>query len=514
MEAVISEAEYHALLDFLPESIFLIDSSATVLYANRSVNTLVGFESTNLIGSSITELVHPTSRPDLRSLLVALGNKGTVRSPLRLQLKDSRTKSVECVGGTVSEGVYHLILREETAKMRKEEDLQRRNREIVALYQIGREITSTFNVDHLLSTVVANIFWVLECHVAGVAIHDPQTGSVSWRNVLGNRTKAFPESRDGHKFVAQTMSARVRMIIEGIPDDPTLDPHDRELFSAEGLKSVLGVPLLHKDEVFGIIMVGYREHHVFAENEIRLSINLAAQTALALENARLYQSSLDHSRNLEALSAKLSHVQEEERMRISSDLHEGLGQVLSGIRLHLEAMKKDGLLNKEAGEQRLAMIHDTIDEALGAIREMTFTLRPRVLDELGLVSALRVLLQRFSDKSGIDVVFDVPNGLGRWSGEIEGMLYRVMQEALDNVEHHSGASSVTIAFVPRGADVEISVSDNGRGFDVASVGGDLRVKHALGVFSMSERIREMNGGFTITSSIGRGTTIHITMPTP
>lgn len=402
MDIAHAESHFYALLDLLPDSIILAGCDGLITHVNERVIQLTGRPREELVGMNILDLFHSTEKEKLSGLLESLRERGDLNAAFRLLRKDRGSVEVTCTAGVVDEHC-HFILREVTDKMKRERELQRRNREIFALYQIGKEITSTFDIDHALSRVVSNIIWVLECHIAGVALLDTAKSTISWKTVLGNKTASFPTTivRMGQGFVGRTMSAKTRLIIDEIPGDPTLDRSDAELFAAEGLHAVLGVPVMYKEKVFGVLMIGYRTEHVFSENEIRLSLNLAAQTALALDNAHLYQSTLDHARNLEALSSRLAHVQEEERMRISRELHEGLGQVLSGIRLHLEALKNDGLLTPEAGRKRVDAITKTIDGTLDEIREMAFTIRPRVLDDLGLVSALRVMRRRDSSTEPI-----------------------------------------------------------------------------------------------------------------
>jgi len=514
-EVMHAESHLYALLDLLPDSIILADCDGVITHVNERVTSLTGHKRDELVGTNFLDLVHPVEKGELAALLTSMRERGDLHAVFRLRRKDRGIAEVICTGGLVDDHC-HFILREVTDKMKRERELQRRNREIFALYQIGKEITSTFDIDHALSTVVSNIIWVLECNIAAVALLDPERSSISWKTVLGNRTAVFDTAgvKIGHGFVGRTMAGKTRMIINEIPGDPALGRTDAELFEAEGLRAVLGVPVMYKEKVFGVLMIGYRTDHLFSENEIRLSMNLAAQTALALDNARLYQATLDHSKNLEALSSKLAHVQEEERMRISRELHEGLGQVLSGIRLHLEALKNDGLLTPDTGRERVESITKMIDDTLDEIREMAFAIRPRVLDDLGLVSALRVLLKRFIDRTHIDVAFVSPDSIGRWDLNVEGTLYRVVEEALRNVERHSGATKVNISLAFEDRTVRIDISDNGAGFDVGKLGAETRARQGMGVFSMSERIHELHGTFELHSTIGRGTDIHIAMTLP
>jgi PAS domain S-box-containing protein len=515
MDIAHAESHFYAVLDLLPDSIILADCDGVITHVNERVMQLTGYRREELVGSSLLRLVHHVDKQELEGMLGSLRERGDLSTGFRLRRKERGSVDVTCTAGVVDEHC-HFILREVTDKMKRERELQRRNREIFALYQIGKEITSTFDIDHALSRVVSNTIWVLECHIAGVALLDPVKSSISWKTVLGNKTPAFTSApvKIGHGFVGRTMSAKTRLIVDEIPGDPTLDRTDAELFATEGLRVVLGVPVMYKEKVFGVLMIGYRTEHSFSENEIRLSMNLAAQTALALDNAHLYQSTLDHARNLEALSSRLAHVQEEERMRISRELHEGLGQVLSGIRLHLETLKSDGLLTPDAGRKRVDAITTMIDETLDEIREMAFTIRPRVLDDLGLVSALRVLLKRFVDRTHIDVEFVSPDTIGRSGQNVEGTLYRVVEEALSNVERHSGATRVQLTIAVDQRTIRIDISDNGSGFDVGTLGAETRARQGMGVFSMSERIHELNGTFELRSTIGQGTDIHIAMVLP
>jgi signal transduction histidine kinase len=304
------------------------------------------------------------------------------------------------------------------------------------------------------------------------------------------------------------ISGNAALIFRDFPNDPKVNAAAFPLITAEGLKSVIGVPLSRKGRVFGVLMCGYREVHGLTEDDVRLVSNLADQAALAIENAQLYQTTLEHSRNLKALSAKLANVQEEERLRVARELHDGVGQALMGIRLNLDLLCNEVPIREGAGLERVKQLKGIIDETANEIRQIASDLRPAVLDDFGFLSALRHYIEGFIRRAGITVSLHAPEKIDRWDSNIEATLYRVVQEALTNVAKHSGADRVEITLATTPQRLVLDIEDNGTAVDTRNdVGGD-----GLGILNMRERIAALKGTFTFGLNSNKSARIHIEIP--
>jgi two-component system sensor histidine kinase UhpB len=197
-------------------------------------------------------------------------------------------------------------------------------------------------------------------------------------------------------------------------------------------------------------------------------------------------------------------AQEEERRRLARDLHDEVNQALTAILLRLEALAQETPPERAPEVVELKrLVNQAMDELLNLARQ----LRPSALDDHGLVAALETQLKRFSARTGIEARLDTAGDADELADVIQTAIYRVAQEALTNVTRHAGATVVELAVLHKNGDVELRVSDDGRGFDPAVRGG------GLGLVGMAERARLVGGELDVRSAPGGGTTITLRVPT-
>lgn len=209
---------------------------------------------------------------------------------------------------------------------------------------------------------------------------------------------------------------------------------------------------------------------------------------------------------LQALSMKLLRVQEDERRAIARDLHDQLGQLLTGLRFQLEAAHASA---PPALQAALKESLGTSDEVLRHLRDMTQQLRPRVLDDLGLTPALEWHASQFLRQTGITATLDVSLPAARLPGELETTIFRLVQEALTNVARHSGAKAAAITLTQGNGRLIAEISDRGRGFDAEA---RLAARDSLGLTGLRERVTLAGGSLEIFSRIGQGTRLHAEFP--
>jgi two-component system, chemotaxis family, CheB/CheR fusion protein len=205
---------------------------------------------------------------------------------------------------------------------------------------------------------------------------------------------------------------------------------------------------------------------------------------------------------LRKLSGRLMEIQDEERRRIARDLHDSTGQKLVGLKLSLSQKNADDRIPRE---QQIKLV----DEILQEIRTVSQLLHPPLLEEAGLVSAIRWLVDGFGARAGIKVRLKVPQNIERLPDTIELALFRVIQEALNNIHRHSGAKSAEIAMDSSNGSLILKVSDGGRGSQSLSREGSAPL--GVGILGMRERLSQLGGTLTIDSS-SKGTTIRAEVP--
>ena len=242
------------------------------------------------------------------------------------------------------------------------------------------------------------------------------------------------------------------------------------------------------------------------EERLEFALDSAQQASLALSDSRekLHQS---HNQ-IRKLLGKLIDAQETERRRISRELHDDLNQKIATLSLNISQLKRKLPIPDSSLVSELDQLRETATELTNDVRTLSHQLHPAVLDHLGLVTALESYINNFKEEEQIDVVLTAELGAERIPFQISICLYRVAVEALRNVSRHSGATSAAISVKRFDEELELQVSDSGRGFNVEIF------KHGggLGLISVEERLRLLQGSCEIHSAPGRGTTLVARVP--
>jgi signal transduction histidine kinase len=284
-------------------------------------------------------------------------------------------------------------------------------------------------------------------------------------------------------------------------------PDDRSP-QVEGLRQVgaiLAVPFLAGGQLLGILTLGgKRSGDLYTQEDLELLTTLAHSATLALENARLHE---ERMAILRQQLAQVTAAQEEERQRIARELHDGVGPALASLNIRLRTARKllerDQLTAEEVEElAELAQVN------IQDIRRLIHDLRPAVLDELGLVPALREYVARYQEEHGLEVALALPEGGERLPAPVETALFRIAQEALNNVAKHAQARRVEVTMTRDRGGVTLHIADDGRGFDSAAP----RSGTHLGLWSMRERVEQLGGRFEVESAPAAGTTVRVIIP--
>jgi signal transduction histidine kinase len=213
-------------------------------------------------------------------------------------------------------------------------------------------------------------------------------------------------------------------------------------------------------------------------------------------------------KELRALGAQLISVQEDERRRLSHELHDDMNQRLAVVALQIQSIQGK-LPESDPMQEILQRLNEQVSSLSDNVRHLAYQLHPSILDDLGLVVALQSFLEDFSKWENISVTFeprDVPLSL---SPQIALCVYRVTQECLRNVAKHAQASQVSVEVIGLEAALQLIVKDNGKGFMPEAVRRGIR---GLGLIGMKERIRVLQGTFDVEASTGKGTTITAWIP--
>ncbi len=215
---------------------------------------------------------------------------------------------------------------------------------------------------------------------------------------------------------------------------------------------------------------------------------------------------------LRALSERAINAQEEERKRIARGLHDGIGQDLSMLIINLERMEGAALADAPEVQRQLAVARQSATRTLEELRKVVYGLRPTMLDDLGLGPAIRWYARSNLEEARIRVKFEVFDETMRLPPELETTLFRIAQEAINNIVHHADAQSVVIRLSREDGHIGLHVEDNGRGFDVAKITGQALRLRRFGLMGIQERAELVGGEVTLDSVPGRGTALHVRVP--
>ncbi len=230
-----------------------------------------------------------------------------------------------------------------------------------------------------------------------------------------------------------------------------------------------------------------------------------------LTSSQLLEKSHEMQQELRLLSRRLLSVQEDERKRISRKLHDVVVQTLTGINLRLADLKMQSATDIKDLQKKIATTQLLVEKSVTIVHCFVRDLRPTVLDDLGLIPALRSYLSGFRERSGIPVDFDACAGVEKLDSAGRTVIYRVVQEALSNVSRHAKAKRACVSIGMRDDVVCLEIHDDGKGFPATEEAFEKRAKR-LGLLSMRERVEMVGGTFCVESAPGKGTDIQVEIP--
>lgn len=233
---------------------------------------------------------------------------------------------------------------------------------------------------------------------------------------------------------------------------------------------------------------------------------------IANRNVRLFQQFDSHQDRLRSISKGVIRTQEEERSKISRELHDGIGQALSALKMNLDLVSNR--LNSGDPSKAKSLLEESqkqVEQALEDVRELSRLLRPRMLDDLGLVPTLRWYVRNFSKRTGIDLGLKL-KGLGRrLNPELETMIFRIIQEALNNISKHSKATAAQVSLNLSKGLLDLEISDNGHGFDPGKL-NQSNFASGSGIAGIRDRVSLVDGTFTLQAGVGIGIMLKIQIP--
>ena len=371
-------------------------------------------------------------------------------------------------------------------------------RQLESLNEITAAMVSEVEPNKLLELVVTRLRELVDARLVAVFLPTVD-GALELAAANGeDAPEAIGFRLDVHRSKAgRAFSQGASIRVDSLLDDPEIDPELTRRFSA---RAGLWVPLLARGKAIGVLMALDRLEYDprFSDADVRVAETFADRAAVAVDLSQ---------RVARDTVRRIIETQELERRRLARELHDETAQALTSILLGLKRI--EDVAESQDARAALSALRGAVVAALQDVRRLAVELRPRVLDDLGLVAALERLTSGVSEQSGMAVELEANLGDARLPEEIETVLYRVIQEALNNVLKHAGAKHVSVVVSRKDGSVTAVVEDDGRGF-VKPESGD----QGVGLLGMGERVALVDGRLTVESSEGAGTTVVAEVPLP
>jgi signal transduction histidine kinase len=436
----------------------------------------------------------------LRSqLIVPLKSKGTVQGVLAVATRSPRVfhpqdlELIQAIGNQIGVAIENAQLHRDVARQL---EIQRR------LNEVAQQITSELELERILPKVLQIAEELLGADAGVIALHDDQARHIRYpyiHNLPQHISQVTVADDEG--LAGQVLSTALPAIVDDYRTHPAAIP----AFVQAGLTSVVAVPILSGSRVFGMLAVGsLGERWVFTAKDADILAVVGRQAGIAIENAYLYESMRFYAR-------QITQAQEAERKRIAREAHDETVQLLVALSRRLDALSPCEEMSPETFKERVEQLRSITTDALHSVRRFSRDLRPPVLDDLGFLPAVKGLLADL-EKEGLDTELTVSGTTRRMSPEEELTLFRIVQEALNNVRRHAAASRVTVEAEFLAARVRVTVRDDGKGFVAPKRPGDLVTSGRLGLIGMHERARILGGTLSIRSQPGEGTTVVVDVP--
>jgi signal transduction histidine kinase len=371
-----------------------------------------------------------------------------------------------------------------------------RTRDLLTLVEVDRSIRAEGNLERLLQTLLTQMMTRADATIGGVYLVDEDNLlQLSVMKVGATAMTNQPNSlRIGEGFIGEVAALTKPKI------DTSLTKEERGgSLLLEKANSAVALPFLAEQELLGIVVLAHEEANHFDEASLPFLNLVAGQVSLAVRNARAYLQS-------EELAIA------EERARIAREIHDGIAQALAFSALKLDLVSRLMHADSKKAEEELVSTKATLREMIKEVRRSIFALRPIDLERHGFVETIRRYCADYGQQNNLHVMLAIEE-LPQLTAQSEAVLFRIFQEAMNNVAKHAGANKVTVTLGQTDAgQAFISVEDNGKGFDLLNVSDRVTSAGGLGLRQMRERLENRGGKFDVTTAPTQGTKVFASVP--
>jgi len=537
--------EQARLLDLLHDAIILRDVQGAIIFWNHGAEQLYGWTSDEALGQHAPTLLHTQFPQPLEAIEAEVLRADHWEGELIQTRRDGTflVVSSRWAAWKQDHGATRAIV-EITTDITARKQLERSQR---LLAEAGSALAAPLDPASRLANIAQVVVPLLAdwCVVymteegdpirpVAVAHADPQ--KLAQANDLLRRAPPIPDAPPGAAHVLRT--GRPEFYPEASEEllaALARDAAQIELVRSLGVKSAMIVPLVTQGHTLGTItlVVSAESGRQYTAVDLALAEELARRAALAVDNARIYAEAQQLNAELEErvgqrtaeLEAAITQLEnsraqllllaqhdqtrrEEDRARMAREVHDELGQALTGLKMDLAWLQRHAGPKQRDLRQKFRDMSDLVDTTIQSVRRIATELRPVMLDDLGLIPAMEWQLQELQERSGIRCQFTSSLEEVALGAEETTVLFRILQETLTNVVRHATATEVQVALEVEQGYVCLRVQDNGRGITES----EAHDSKAFGLLGMRERVLLRSGDFSIQGTPGQGTTVVIRLP--
>ncbi len=521
-----SEHRYRALVDALPEAVF-VHRGEELLFVNEAGVKLLGARSgEELVGRPILSFVAEEDRATALARIQQSMQEGMPLEPWEVRIRrldgsliwvESQSVLIRFGGVPALQGVMHDVTARKRREAAEAARTERMHRQSVALMRLSNRYDCGWaNLDACLRSICSSAARVLEVDRVGVWLLEEDGRALRCAELYRRAAQEHGQgsgSLPANRFTRFLETLRTQRVIEAA--DVSGDARLHEIAAGQWLApvptSIIAAAVRTSGELTGVAsfeQLGTRR--VWHLDEVSFAGGIADQIAQALldwERERVLA-------DLRSLAGELMRIQDEERRRVGRDLHDSTGQTLAALEVDLARLMESAKSLPAAQRELLAECVRLASMCSSEIRTASYLLHPPLLDELGLLSALRWLADGLRNRGGMEVRLELPESMPRLRPEEELTLFRIAQEALTNAQRHSASPWVALKLKNSGKSVDLVVEDGGRGITGrdGTRGGSGTATLGVGLAGMRERMRQIGGTFVVEST-GAGTRIRASIVT-
>ena len=519
-----SEARYRSLIDALPEAVF-VHRGKELLFGNQAAATILGAPSVEaLSGYPVLTFVAEHEREIFRERTRRILEHGTEAQAREVRLRrldgsliwvESQGVQVVFDGKPAVQGIVRDITDRKLAEEARTEAEARIKQQSEALLNLATRLeVSRADLRPALQRICMVADFVLDAARVEVWVSEKDAKRLRRLACFAPRT-GVPAS--GPDVVEAGLLPRFMSVLQNervieahhMNDDPAAAELAAQGICGPDIVSIIAAPVRAAGDVVGFALVSHRgSPRQWHADEVIFAGGIADQIAQAFLDAERERA----FNELRDLAGQLVRAENEVRRRVGRDLHDSTGQLLAALVLKLTRLAADTEHLDPECRRAIGECVDLAEKCSAEIRTASYLLHPPLLDELGLASALRWLVDGFRDRSGIDVTLDVPADFKRLDSDSELALFRVAQEALTNVLRHSGSHSARIRVAAARGAVSLQVEDDGKGMPQTNGHAvDDSIPLSVGMAGMRERMRQIGGSVSVESATS-GTRVRATVP--